>query len=174
MSEARHERTVQIRETFTDLYGQIDELVAPLLDIHIKRLNCGPGCCRCCRDDVTVFEVEAENLRLNCGALLREAEARPPGACAFLDGRGNCRIYRHRPYVCRTQGLPLRWREEQDGGEIVEYRDICPLNAPGMPVEELAAEHCWPLGPVEDVLVQIQERFYPGSMGRVALRSLFG
>jgi Fe-S-cluster containining protein len=174
MTDARHVRPAHIREAFTDLYGQIDELVAPLLEIHIKRLNCGPGCCSCCRDDLTVFAVEAENLRLSCGAFLREATARAPGACAFLDVRGNCRIYPYRPYVCRTQGLPLRWREQQAGGEVVEYRDICPLNAPGVPIEDLASEHCWPLGPVEEVLVQIQERFYPGSMERIALRSLFG
>ena len=38
-----------------------------------------------------------------------EEGAGPEGACAFLDGEGGCRVYPDRPYVCRTQGLPLRW-----------------------------------------------------------------
>ncbi|MBK7707050.1 MAG: hypothetical protein IPJ30_15135 [Acidobacteria bacterium] len=51
------------------------------------------------------------------------------GACAFLD-QDACRIYPDRPYVHRTQGLPLRWIED-DLEEAFKYRDICPLNEAG-------------------------------------------
>ena len=84
-------------------------------------------------DQITVFEVEAEVIRRHHADLLAEGEPHAEGACAFLDGEGACRIYEHRPYVCRTQGLPLRWLEELDG-ETVELRDICPLNDEDDPI----------------------------------------
>ena len=153
------------------LHAVVDELVAPLLERHRGRLACRLGCTGCCGDDLTVFEVEAELIRRHHGEVLASAPA-PRGRCAFLDAHGACRIYPNRPYVCRTQGLPLRWLEEI-AGEIVEQRDICPLNEAGEPVEALPVEDCWALGPVEHRLATIQERLDGGQGRRVALRDLF-
>ncbi|MFH1568638.1 MAG: YkgJ family cysteine cluster protein, partial [Gemmatimonadota bacterium] len=94
------------------------------------------------------------------------------GACAFLDAEGACRIYPQRPYVCRTQGLPLRWLDEVDGA-TVELRDICPLNEEGVPIEELDAAACWTIGPAEGALAEFQARADGGQGRRVALRGLF-
>jgi hypothetical protein len=92
----------------------------------------------------------------------------------------------HRPYVCRTQGLPLRWIEEPDPTTTaidpksvahgpVELRDICPLNETDVPITSLASEECWTLGPVEDRLAAIQLASDPEqtAASRVSLRSLF-
>jgi Fe-S-cluster containining protein len=119
--------------------------------------------------------VEAERIRANHPELLRAGQPHPPGACAFLGDAGECRIYADRPYVCRTQGLPLRWLEEAAHGPEtgVERRDICPLNAEGEPIETLAAADCWTLGPTEARLRRIQEGADGGALRRVALRSLF-
>jgi hypothetical protein len=87
----------------------------------------------------------------------------PRGRAHFSTGRG--------PYVCRTQGLPLRWLEDL-GDDVVEMRDICPLNEPGTPIEELDPADCWTIGPYEDRLQAIARAFEPG-MGRVRLRGLF-
>lgn len=124
-------------------------------------------------DGLTVFEVEAENIRCYHADLLAEGAPHPEGACAFLDEAGACRIYEHRPYVCRTQGLPLRWIEERSDGNLVELRDICPLNANGPPVEALPAEECWSIGPFEERLAKLQATADGGKLRRVALRSLF-
>ncbi len=94
--------------------------------------------------------------------------------CAFLDAEGGCRIYAERPYVCRTQGLPLRWLEPQ-GDLTVELRDICPLNDQDLeldPIESLNAEVCWTIGPFEDRLAALQVSS-PGSAQRTFLRDLF-
>lgn len=108
--------------------------------------------------------------------MLESQAPHPKGMCAFLDGEGACRVYDRRPYVCRTQGLPLRWLEERDGA-TVELRDICPLNGAGEPIEELAAEDCWRLGPIEGALAELQVRVQADADGdplrRVTLRSLF-
>lgn len=139
---------------------------------HAARLQCRRGCHACCVEDLTVFEVEALRIRTRAPAVLGEAP-HPPGACAFLDATGSCRIYEHRPYVCRTQGLPLRWIDDGAPGGPVERRDICPLNEPGPPIEALPAEDCWELGPVEGRLAALQARRDGGTPRRVRLRDLF-
>jgi uncharacterized protein len=127
-------------------------------------LACRRGCSGCCVDGLTVFEVEAERIRRGAADFLAAAQPHPPGRCAFLGSEGECRIYALRPYVCRTQGLPLRWLDEE---AEVEYRDICELN--DVPVETLEPEECWTLGETEERLARMQ-----GDGKRVSLRDLFG
>jgi uncharacterized protein len=154
------------------LHRAVDDATAPLAERHRARLRCGRGCSACCVDGITVFEVEADRIRAAHGELLASGQPHPPGACAFLGDAGECRIYPDRPYVCRTQGLPLRWVDEADG-EAVERRDICPLNEAREPLEALAPGDCWTLGPVEDRLRRLQAAADGGALRRVALRSLF-
>lgn len=158
-----------------ELYREVDAQAGVLAQVHESRLVCRRGCCMCCVDDLTVFEVEAANIRARHSELLKSRPAHAVGACAFLDEDGACRIYADRPYVCRTQGLPLRWLDEDSGGEFIELRDICPLNDEGdvEPIEDLPADECWTIGPVEERLAKLQLEFGKGSMGRVELRSLF-
>ncbi|MED5465275.1 MAG: YkgJ family cysteine cluster protein [Myxococcota bacterium] len=155
-----------------DWHGALDEKVRPFEERHADRLQCRMGCHDCCMDGITVFEVEALEIQERCAPLLEQEEPHPPGKCAFLDVVGGCRIYAHRPYVCRTQGLPLRWVEEE-GDEVMEYRDICPLNEEGEALETLPGEVFWTLGPLEGELAQMQAERDGGAMKRVALRDLF-
>lgn len=155
-----------------DLHARVDEEAGALHRAHAARLQCRRGCSACCVDGISVFDVEAEPIRRHHADLLESCDPHPEGMCAFLDGAGACRIYAHRPYVCRTQGLPLRWLEERDG-VTVELRDICHLNESGNPVEELDPEDCWTLGPVEGALAQIQADTDGDELRRVSLRDLF-
>jgi Fe-S-cluster containining protein len=151
-------------------HAEVDREVAPLAALHRKRLQCRRGCADCCVDDLTVFAVEAERIRRAHGPLLAEGSPASRGRCAFLDREGGCRVYDVRPYVCRTQGLPLRWVED-DG---TEYRDICPLNDHDGAITELPERACWTLGPAEGRLAELQRRFGDGRWERVRLRDLFG
>jgi len=165
------------------LHEGIDTQAVTVAAWHGERIRCASGCSSCCRDGITVFTVEAARIRREASELLDDGEPHPEGACAFLDAGGRCRIYESRPYVCRTQGLPLRWLERPEGAsdeddEIVERRDICPLNdESGPPLETLPAEACWPIGPVEQTLAALQSRFQADRDGadleRIALRDLF-
>lgn len=142
-----------VRVYIEQLHALTDQLLEPLEVAHAPRLQCQRGCASCCVDDITVFEVEADRI---VGALAgRTLAAGPLGACAFLDAEGSCRVYAVRPYVCRTQGLPLRWGEETADG-AVEHRDICPLNEGEPAIEVLPPEACWTLGPVETRLASAQ------------------
>ena len=154
------------------LYDEVDSLSNRLTKIHATRLRCGRGCSSCCVDDLTVYEIEVENIRRHHAEFLETATPHEKGACAFLDEEGACRIYEQRPYVCRTQGLPLRWFEETEDDEIVELRDICPLNENDEPIENLKEEDCWTIGIFEQRLADLQYEL-DEDMRRVALRDLF-
>lgn len=150
------------------LHAEVDVQARRLHVLHAERTQCRQGCHGCCEDDLTVFTVEAGRIRSAHAALLAHGTPGPVGGCAFLDSAGACRIYAERPYVCRTQGLPLRWLED----DHVERRDICPLNEAGPPIEELEPDACWTLGPTEEKLARMQLAAEPCAP-RTSLRSLF-
>jgi hypothetical protein len=153
------------------LHAEVDRAADALAARHGDRLNCEPGCSGCCVDGISVFGIEAERIRRHADELLANGHPRAEGACAFLDDSGACRIYELRPYVCRTQGLPLRWTEPR-GDAVVELRDICPLNEEGPPLEALEPDACWEIGPFEARLAELDRR-WSGGAPRIALRSLF-
>ena len=154
------------------LHREIDQQAQVLVARHAGRIACRRGCADCCIDGLTSFEIEAERIRRHHTELLARGRPHPPGRCAMLDELGACRIYPDRPYICRTQGLPLRWLEETASGELAEHRDVCPLNLTDLSLLELPDEAFWRLGPVEQRLAELQHRAF-GSLRRVALRELF-
>ncbi|MCP5067948.1 MAG: hypothetical protein GY946_15410 [bacterium] len=122
---------------------------------------------------MSVCQIEAERIRKAHPTLLAESAPRQEGACAFLSDDDRCRIHADRPYVCRTQGLPLRWLDENQDLEILEHRSICELNLPGPSITGLEEEACWLLGPTELELDRIEQQWRPGPQLRVQLRALF-
>ena len=156
----------------------ISAMTAPLEHRHRDQMVCRKGCADCCVDGLSVFHVEADLIRKKHQRLLETEAPHPPGRCAFLDAEGACRIYDERPYVCRTQGLPLRW-VEQEAGEVIECRDVCSLNADqGLEPLAIEAEACWSLGPAEMKLQELQRAHEPEAgddlaSQRVLLRALF-
>lgn len=156
-------------------HRDVDSALRPLNWEHEKQLECKQGCSDCCQDELTIFEVEATVIKAHYPELLAQGTPHAPGMCAFLDDSGGCRIYEHRPYVCRSQGLPLRWIDEDEAGELGEYRDICPKNDAPNFLESLPVESCWTLGPAEEALQQVQvENQEPGTEPkRLMLRDLF-
>jgi len=156
-----------------EIHERIDVRAGELALHHAPRLSCKQGCDACCVDDLTVIPIEAERIRTSHEALLRDGTPHAPGACAFLGDEAECRIYADRPYVCRTQGLPLRWFSEDDLGEIRERRAICPLNAEGPTLDTLPEESCWLIGPSELELANLQAEIRDPDESRVSLRTLF-
>jgi len=168
--DTRNQKLDEMRAELDGFYAAVDKHVRSLVKIHAKRLSCKRGCSGCCIDGLTVFEVEAEHIRFHCSEELKHQKPHPLGKCVFLDEQGACRIYENRPYVCRTQGLPLRWFDED---RKIEYRDICPLNENDDPIENLAENQCLTIGFFESWLAKIQLEFGNGVLRRLSLRELF-
>jgi uncharacterized protein len=172
---------VETASSLVLLHRLVEQGAQRLHVLHGERLHCARGCSGCCVDDLSVFAIEADEIKAHHRGLLRTGVPHALGGCAFLDSEGSCRIYAQRPYVCRTQGLPLRWLEEtpersmhEESLQVLprEHRDICPLNDAGVPIEALAEDACWTLGPAEEGLANLQIASNPASP-RVSLRSLF-
>lgn len=162
----------QIRQRLVQLHAMQDAEAEEVQARHGARITCHRGCSGCCIDGLQVWSVEADRIEHEAAEVL-DSPPGPEGACAFLAPDGACRIYAQRPYVCRTQGLPLRWVEQVEG-ERVEYRDLCVLNEPGgPPPEDLPVEACWTLGPHEEVLARLEALWTDDRPSRVPLRSLF-
>ena len=125
-----------------DLYHKVAEFEAKLSEKSRSLSQCKAGCSRCCYTDISVFSVEADNirswfssldddqkhiLRLSWKKNLRETEnffGDKVQSCAFLSDE-KCSIYEARPLICRTQGLAFAFREAE-----TSFVDICPLNEP--------------------------------------------
>ncbi len=161
-----------MHEKLDALHAEVDARASEVAQKNGARLRCGRGCASCCVDGLTVLSVEAELIRTRHAAILESEAPAPLGRCAFLDAADACRIYPDRPYVCRTQGLPLRWFEEDSDDQIVEQRDICPINLEGPKLSSLSDDACWLIGPYEERLLDLGD-----DLGltpeRVALRALF-
>jgi uncharacterized protein len=87
-------------------------------------LQCSPGCSSCCTEfSVSPLEaaIIAENLHLPI------AGSPSPPSCAFLR-EGRCTIYRIRPILCRTQGMPIGYIDR--ASSCIEV-SACPLNFAG-------------------------------------------
>ncbi len=159
------------------IHADVDRRAAELSFHHADLLVCTKGCSDCCQDDLTVLEIEAAWILAHRDQWLGgESAPHPRGKCAFLTVDGACRVYPWRPYVCRTQGLPLRWLDD----EGCEGRSICPLNETeiakaGLTLGALASESFWLLGTIEGRLASLQaEASGEFSQVRISLRDLLG
>lgn len=111
----------------------IDDGVRPVVERYAAHVRCGPGCSDCCHQTFRVSALEGALLREGLDALPAEprAEIRARAAawrpdrrdpCPVLDDAGRCRLYDHRPRICRKYGIPL-WHPDRPH----EVR-CCPLN----------------------------------------------
>jgi len=112
------------------LVERIDALCTRTGERFASHISCRAGCDACCRH-LSVFAVEAAGLREALGRLpgedaaqvrRRAEQAEPQGPCPLLHD-GLCLLYRARPVICRTHGLPLLL--QHDG---VDRVDFCPEN----------------------------------------------
>ena len=101
----------------------IDDGVVPVAKRYAHHIQCAPGCSDCCHQTFRVSEIEGQLLREGLAALpeadreeiLARARAYAPDTrvpCPVLDDAGRCRLYAHRPRICRKYGIPL-WHPDR-------------------------------------------------------------
>lgn len=111
-----------IHKSYNRLVEEIEEQIARLDHRFRTILKCGPGCAECCIS-FSVLPLEAALI----SAALEGRTARPDREdtqCVLLEN-DLCSIYTARPIICRTQGLPIGYVDEEEGNINVS---ACPLN----------------------------------------------
>jgi uncharacterized protein len=120
-------------DNYRALLARVDEMCARTAADFQSQITCRAGCDSCCRH-LSIFAVEAAALTRALGQLppaeaqvIRQAAAgaADDGPCPLLQG-GLCLLYRARPIICRTHGLPLL--VQRDGAREI---DFCPENFRG-------------------------------------------
>lgn len=121
----------------------VDDGVAPVVARYREHIQCRAGCGDCCHQSFRVSDVEGELLREGLAQLPSDArddvlaaartyapDRRMP--CPLLAADASCRLYAHRPRLCRKYGIPL-WHPDRPH----EVR-TCSLNFRG--VHDIDAE----------------------------------
>jgi hypothetical protein len=124
----------QAIQHYLQLRDSADKIAEELGVVHVERLACRKGCCQCCTN-LSVFPVEffamvEEMKKAGWTKLHFDAAA----ICGYLDEKGECEIYPFRPIICRTQGLPLAFYDDDAQGYSVTF---CPKNFVGDEPEQI-------------------------------------
>lgn len=95
------------RETYARFYGLLDDIAR----LHGDDTACRKGCSHCCHIAVAIPHIEADEIAERIGVPRQTVPhtykfkdfpygySRP---CTFLNEKGLCSIYEHRPMACRT------------------------------------------------------------------------
>lgn len=130
-------------QDYRQLIDSLDAEIMRVAKLHGGTLSCGPGCSSCCLA-FSVLPIEAACLREAIASLppvsrrdlLKKNLQGYDDRCPLLID-GLCSVYATRPVICRTQGLPLAYVDEER--EAIEV-SACGLNFPddyGFAPEEL-------------------------------------
>ncbi len=112
-----------IAEEYTGLVSELDRAIAALHQRLQNFICCAPGCSSCCRR-FTVLPLEAALIAGSARVPL-QLPSRGEQCSKLIDN--HCSIYPQRPLICRTQGLPIGYIDEDR--ELIEV-SACPLNVP--------------------------------------------
>ncbi|HIJ90967.1 MAG: YkgJ family cysteine cluster protein [Desulfobulbaceae bacterium] len=119
-------------QDYHQLLADLEEEISRVGKIHAANLSCGPGCASCCAP-FNILPIEAACVReaidalppANRNQLSRNLAERIDRCPLLIDDL--CSVYAARPVICRTQGLPLAYIDEER--EAIEV-SACPLNFP--------------------------------------------
>lgn len=166
-------------EAYRQLRQRTDGAGGQLTSMHCKHITCKAGCHDCCTDfSVSAVEYAAilDEMR-RAGISVDDLPYDPAAACAFLK-EGLCAIYRFRPLICRTHGLPVAFVDEEAEAPGMSV-SFCPKNFTSATEQELdfGPDNTMDLDELNGELGEINFRFLaetsaPEGHRRVPLRQL--
>lgn len=119
-------------EKYFELRKKTDNIATELTVIHGKNIVCKPGCSSCCVN-LTVLPVEFEAINYEMGRDGFKKDAvifDTSSTCGFLKN-DLCQIYKYRPIICRTHGIPISFLNDDDPSEPYNAVSFCELNFNG-------------------------------------------
>lgn len=161
-------------DDYRRLRARTDSDSGALTDLHCTHLACKPGCHDCCQD-LTVWPVEYHAILDEMRAAgLTDVTLDPDAACPFLAPGGLCGIYRFRPLICRTHGLPIAFTDPDTDRVSVSF---CPKNFIDADPDDLdfGPENTLDLDALNQQLATLNDAFvhaHPQPHRRIPLRQL--
>lgn len=145
-------------KAYFELRDELDVAASKLESMHQSQLSCKAGCDSCC-ESLRLFPLElaAINYELGHSVTLPPKKWRntKTSKCRFLINH-QCAIYASRPIICRTQGLPLLY-ENQDGEGY--QLSVCHLNFKGVDVNKFYDGNALFMPPFNSRLFLLNEQF---------------
>lgn len=140
-------------EAYYELIEYVDKKIKKLEKIHSANLVCKKKCSSCCLD-TSVLPIEFYSI-LN----LMKQKGMNPGAgdgnCIFLK-KEICTIYKIRPLICRTHGLPLAYGDDED--PLNKSITFCELNFTNI-LPEFGPDNVLDMDEINIELVRLNENF---------------
>ena len=128
---------------YRNLRDEINSVVKILEKEHESHMKCKAGCDLCCMDygilPVEFFSILEE---LKSGEFRKKSLTETPNdetSCVFLQNHV-CAIYKSRPAICRTHGLPLLFTNEDGEWQL----SACELNFTQFNFEKFTTENTYP------------------------------
>jgi uncharacterized protein len=138
---------------YFSLRDEIDTLCLKLEEAHKEHIACSAGCHQCCMD-FSIFPVEIYSiLKEKDGGKININHDVSEGECIFLI-EGLCSIYKSRPLICRTHGLPLLFM-----GEDEWKLSYCELNFTGSNLPEFNESNTFPQDRFNSRLFMLNKEF---------------
>jgi len=139
------------------LRNQIDKEIERFENMHEIHLQCKIGCDSCC-ESIGVFPIEfyAIQNELKSNTLPKKLlKHNFTKECRYLIN-GVCKIYNSRPFICRTQGLPLLYENfEGTGFEL----SVCQLNFKDVKVATFNMDNSLYMPPFNSKLYLLNRKF---------------
>lgn len=142
-------------QTYFEIRTQTDLLSQKLEKLHQNQLNCKSGCDMCCMD-YSIFPVEYYSIlhALKTDNFISANTKTNNKKCVFLNEHV-CEIYKNRPIICRTHGLPLLYTNEDGEWEL----SACELNFTDFNFAELSIDTTFPQDKFNSKLFLLNQKF---------------
>ncbi len=168
---------MQNQEFFNAYYTlrqELDQHCQELSQTHAAHMHCKAGCDQCCMD-FSVLPIEYFAIKAQAGdALTKGRKTTNEEDCPFLVDH-QCVIYPCRPFICRTQGLPILFMGEEEW-EL----SACELNFTRYDFDEFTQENTFPQDAYNSRLFMLNRKFIDSLPGKpygvvdlIPLRNLF-
>lgn len=155
-------------------HKEIDGLIAKTLKSTERQISCTKGCSFCCNRQITISEDEGKLLLKYCkdqgididwSKLAKQEGLRPESfvdvlkfveaQCVFVGDKGECKVYEHRPSICRNHMVTSPKKECDMVKGMDNKMDY--LIADFAEVVASAMFHCSPTGKMADVLIKLNK-----------------
>ncbi len=142
---------------YKELRSTIDTVADTLSAIHKHHMKCKKGCDLCCMD-YAILPIEFHfiqneiNAEMNMGKTIKTSGK--SDGCIFLKNN-SCTIYKHRPVICRTHGLPLLYTNDDYEWEL----STCELNFRKYDYGRFTPDNTFPQDKINSRLFMLNKKF---------------